>query len=744
MTVSEMNYTMLRNNTLNAEYLSLDTLGLTLGNFSEPAQRYYPEGHSISDQSYTDDIFFLFNNCSLFNDSSYANCSYNSSNSTSIADQSTAYPLWLQCFLAILAGIVSVVTILGNFMVLLSFAIDRSIRQPTNYFIASLAASDLLIGMFSMPLYTLYGILGSWPLGPWLCDIWLSLDWTVCLASQYTVFFITVDRFCSVKIPAKYRNWRTEKKVIIMVTATWVLPTVVFFTSVIGWQFFVGKRTVAEDQCSVQFMENPLFTLFLTVGYYWITLVVMCGLYSGIYTVALKLQQKSEAKHRKLTTAMGMMADQNKSAKTESVAANPPSVKRLKAPQEVGVPRQQRGVSTTSFSSSRNNDKDEDRSSSPAFPSDEENSSNSPSHKKEFPKEKSKSSKFKGRGSKSYPAENNIVIQTECATNDSKKNLLEVSPNHIPCDLSLCKVYDGEINVDDRKQTFCNENIIMCEDVKTKKDVEKENVANIIDPFPHTDTCLLQVSRGSRYIDDESLKSLAAAEKIKLLSEPYHNLDDNSNNELSSPVWKKRNFSDISFGLTNAIDESAVSQATVEVNIDKPSTSSENNRRSSSANLQTTAVEEKANGKTMNRLVKPANVQTLDNDCPPTPTSGKNKKSGSPLQILVKSVSAKREKSRRRSKKEKGKSKSENRARKALRTITFILGAFVLCWTPYHVMVFIIGVNGDYEGLNMRLYEFTYWLCYLNSPINPFCYAFANVQFKRTFLRILKLDWHRT
>ena len=87
------------------------------------------------------------------------------------------------------------------------------------------------------------------------------------------------------------------------------------------------------------------------------------------------------------------------------------------------------------------------------------------------------------------------------------------------------------------------------------------------------------------------------------------------------------------------------------------------------------------------------------------------------------------------------KRRSDGRANKALRTITIILGAFVICWTPWHILSLLMGFGVQVPD---TLYSISYWLCYMNSPINPFCYAFVNQQFKKTFTRILKFDWHRT
>lgn len=63
--------------------------------------------------------------------------------------------------LAIIATLLSILTVAGNVMVMISFKIDKQLQTISNYFLFSLAIADFAIGLISMPLFTVTTLLGE-------------------------------------------------------------------------------------------------------------------------------------------------------------------------------------------------------------------------------------------------------------------------------------------------------------------------------------------------------------------------------------------------------------------------------------------------------------------------------------------------------------------------------------------------------------------------------------------------------
>lgn len=110
------------------------------------------------------------------------------------------------------AIILSSVTVIGNSMVMISFKIDKQLQTISNHFLFSLAVADFAIGLISMPLFTVYTVLGYWPLGAHICDTWLALDYLASNASVLNLLIISFDRYFSVTRPLTYRAKRSSKK----------------------------------------------------------------------------------------------------------------------------------------------------------------------------------------------------------------------------------------------------------------------------------------------------------------------------------------------------------------------------------------------------------------------------------------------------------------------------------------------------------------------------------------------------
>ncbi|TMW50082.1 hypothetical protein DOY81_004827 [Sarcophaga bullata] len=911
------------------------------------------------------------------------------------------FELWQTIAIAVCLAICIILTVGGNILVLLAFIVDRNIRQPSNYFIASLAATDMLIGTVSMPFYTVYVLMGYWDLGPLLCDLWLSVDYTVCLVSQYTVLLITIDRYCSVKIAAKYRSWRTKRRVIYMVTITWIIPALLFFISIFGWEHFTGKRDLLPGQCAVQFLKDPVFNTALIIGYYWTTLIVLFVLYGGIYKTAYEMQKRSEAKQRKMQSMVALSAGamsgmaghaagigvieekilktqvditqhQNKNENTEMVKRYSGSGQSNPLAQAaeiingalVEAVNEQRRISDAKQGGHKDIKTDltevekSERSSSPAFDSDEESSvnqvqqlmnqqklanlrkrssiglvfgaqaaliatrskglctpnsksteampqtsTNTSPHQQFNPLAKALSKEEVKRTSYTTLSQ---IVETE-GHNKRKSSVPPTDTTPLsPVDLAPLEVPREQVQhslvqaiLPPPEQFQCNSLFSDCSDnplggerssnsdlqmtydlMTNNSDLRYMDESSMALPSPETSQSnsyqlpvkqfktnkitsagspqranqtvsspkvLAQALQKAQQQQQEQLKTATvAASAAKVFPQQLHPSTHNNNNNatqgdtLNPPITTTEIYFAPSFdnplqqeveienkllvsytGLegfdkirrescidlmlipqtarlieqesTQRRSSSPPTAGTVTTNGStkaKPATTTTTAIITTTGTTTTTTVnttntastattvtqrksldkiEEKETSDTTTNKIASTSVTTSSAStgaaaatATATSEEKQSKKTGS-VKSQKKTAINNRSSSKRafihsigkhfKSKKAtiplvigvgRQKSKSENRARKAFRTISFILGCFVACWTPYHVLALVEGFCRNPPCTNEHLYMFSYFLCYANSPMNPFCYALANQQFKKTFTRILKGDWHMT
>ncbi|XP_074604776.1 muscarinic acetylcholine receptor gar-2-like [Brevipalpus obovatus] len=655
------------------------------------------------------------------------------------------FSFWSTVFIAVAIGICSIVTIVGNILVLGAFVVDRQIRQPSNYFICSLAVSDLCIGFFSMPIYAIYVLQGTWELGPIACDLWLATDHTVCLVSIYTVLLITIDRFCSIKIPTKYRNWRTRRKVVIMVALTWIIPALVFFISIMGWEHFIGFRDVAPGQCEVQFLKNPIFNISLIIGYFYITLIVMCVLYIKIYRIARDMARKSEEKAKKVHNLVAMNRNLQSSQTATGIYHGQGECQGKKGLSFIGGqvstrdngdkhPEGFNGVtSNEQQANDAGNSSDQDRSSSPVFDSDEE--------APEIPQTKNLKQDLRGHRAPATTKQQQIRSERKSKEKEKEKStrsgsapskcVVTILPAPVPPLIPRSPIVSQTPHLDlpphpseRRKSAEC----IHSSDTSTVQSSSSDFCVrpNSLDLLPAKGDPMVKAMRSNNNKQEKSTESTITDHNVSSMSgfvnQPCEAQIRATKDHVGSEKCPDRSVVDCRADPSSPVSEQLANM--MKRDIQCCPDESDKVKGQLSAQREGTKAEE------LDIIGTGSAEEALSPN-----SAGRG--------ALVLKLSKKLGNGRRR-KERRQKSKSENRARKALRTISFILGAFVICWTPYHINSLIEGIWKGWVNEHHHLFYFTYFLCYINSPVNPFCYAMANQHYKKAFFRILKGDFHRT
>nr|XP_033793189.1 muscarinic acetylcholine receptor M3 [Geotrypetes seraphini]XP_033793190.1 muscarinic acetylcholine receptor M3 [Geotrypetes seraphini]XP_033793191.1 muscarinic acetylcholine receptor M3 [Geotrypetes seraphini]XP_033793192.1 muscarinic acetylcholine receptor M3 [Geotrypetes seraphini]XP_033793193.1 muscarinic acetylcholine receptor M3 [Geotrypetes seraphini]XP_033793194.1 muscarinic acetylcholine receptor M3 [Geotrypetes seraphini]XP_033793196.1 muscarinic acetylcholine receptor M3 [Geotry len=200
-----------------------------------------------------------------------------------IKDPLGGHTVFQVILIALFTGIIALVTIVGNILVIVSFKVNKQLKTVNNYFLLSLAFADLIIGVISMNLFTTYIIMDHWALGNVACDLWLAIDYVASNASVMNLLVISFDRYFSITRPLTYRAKRTTKRAGVMIGLAWVISFILWAPAILFWQYIEGERTVPPDECSIQFLKQPIITFGTAIAAFYLPVTIMTILYWRIY-----------------------------------------------------------------------------------------------------------------------------------------------------------------------------------------------------------------------------------------------------------------------------------------------------------------------------------------------------------------------------------------------------------------------------------------------------------------------------
>uniref|UniRef100_A0A8C3AQT0 5-hydroxytryptamine receptor 7 n=1 Tax=Cyclopterus lumpus TaxID=8103 RepID=A0A8C3AQT0_CYCLU len=179
-------------------------------------------------------------------------------------------------------------TICGNLLVVISVCFVKKLRQPSNYLIVSLAVADLSVALAVMPFVSITDLIGGqWIFGQFFCNVFIAMDVMCCTASIMSLCVISIDRYLGITKPLTYPVKQNGCCMAKMVLSVWLLSASITLPPLFGWAQNVNDGRV----CLIS--QDFGYTVYSTAVAFYIPMSVMLIMYNRIYRAA----KLSAAKH---------------------------------------------------------------------------------------------------------------------------------------------------------------------------------------------------------------------------------------------------------------------------------------------------------------------------------------------------------------------------------------------------------------------------------------------------------------
>ncbi|XP_032596644.1 alpha-2 adrenergic receptor isoform X2 [Drosophila grimshawi] len=198
---------------------------------------------------------------------------------------------------SIIVTILMIIIVVGNMLVIIAIATEKSLKNIQNWFIASLAVADFFLGLIIMPFSLANELMGYWIFGSWWCDIHSAMDVLLCTASIMNLCLISLDRYWSITKAVDYLKSRTPARAAIMITAVWIMSALICIPPLLGWKVKMPEGPLPKCEIS----EDIGYVLYSALGSFYIPSCIMVFVYIRIYFAAKARARRGIKKHPRKT-----------------------------------------------------------------------------------------------------------------------------------------------------------------------------------------------------------------------------------------------------------------------------------------------------------------------------------------------------------------------------------------------------------------------------------------------------------
>lgn len=143
-------------------------------------------------------------------------------------------PTGMIVLLSFLYGSISVLAVVGNFLVMWVVATSRRMQSVTNCYIANLALADIVIGLFAVPFQFQAALLQRWLLPHFMCPFCPFVQALNVNVSVFTLTAIAIDRHRAIITPLSAHTSKRVAKVTIVLI--WVLAFLLAAPMAMSWE----------------------------------------------------------------------------------------------------------------------------------------------------------------------------------------------------------------------------------------------------------------------------------------------------------------------------------------------------------------------------------------------------------------------------------------------------------------------------------------------------------------------------